>query len=334
MKKILIAVLVLTCLSLVSCTREVKSQVSETKVADFGLVIHGGAGNIVKERFSPEKKTEYEQKLEEALNTGYEILKNGGASLDAVQATINVLEDSPLFNAGKGAVFSAEERNELDASIMDGKTLNAGAVAGVMHTRNPVNLARLVMDSSKHVMMVGAGAEEFGKQFDIEFVDTEYFKTEKSWKALQRAKAKEKSLNEKMGTVGCVALDKNGNLAAGTSTGGMTNKKFKRVGDSPIIGAGTYANNNTCAVSATGHGEFFIRNCVTHDISALMEYKNLSLKDAADKVIMKKLKNQGGNGGIVAIDKNGNVAMTFNTPGMFRGFRLSGKKAVVKLFAE
>jgi len=334
MKKSFTIFLSFILLVLVSCSKEINLGKKETKIADFGLVIHGGAGNIVKKRFSPEKKAEYEEKLKEALNKGYDILSKGGSSLDAVQTTINILEDSPLFNAGKGAVFSAEGRNELDASIMDGKTLNAGAVAGVMYTKNPVNLARLVMDSSKHVMMVGSGAEEFGKQFAVEFVDPEYFRTEKRWKTLQRAKAKDKLLNEKMGTVGCAALDKNGNLAAGTSTGGMTNKKFKRVGDSPIIGAGTYANNNTCAVSATGHGEFFIRNCVTHDISALMEYKNLSLKEAANKVIMQKLKKQGGNGGIVAIDKNGNVAMTFNTPGMFRGFRLSGKKAIIKLFAD
>lgn len=331
MKKVLIFVVSALLIVLTSCTREVKSNGS-VKVADFGLVIHGGAGNIVKEKISPEKIAEYESKLEEALNTGYEILKSGGSSLDAVQATVNILEDSPLFNAGKGAVFSAEGRNELDASIMDGKTLNAGAVAGVIHTKNPIDLARLVMDSSKHVMMVGKGAEEFGKQFDVEFVDPEYFKTEERWEALQRAKKKEKSPDEKMGTVGCVALDKNGNLAAATSTGGMTNKKFKRVGDSPIIGAGTYANNNTCAVSATGHGEYFIRNCVTYDISALMEYRNLSLKDASERVIMRKLKDQGGDGGIIAIDKNGNVSMTFNTPGMFRGYRVSGKDPVVKLF--
>lgn len=300
----------------------------------YGLVIHGGAGTILKENMTPEKEAAYTQKLTEALEAGYKILDNGGSSLDAVVAAINVMEDSPLFNSGKGAVLTEKGVAELDASIMDGKNLMAGAVAGVGHVKNPINLARLVMEKSPHVMMIGAGAEEFGKQFNIEFVDSSYFIIPERWK--QYLKMKEdrlkKSEEDKHGTVGCVALDKNGNLAAGTSTGGMMMKKFGRVGDSPIIGAGTYANNATCAVSATGWGEYFIRLGVARDISALMEYKNLSLKDAANEVIMKKLPALGGDGGIIAIDRNGNIAMPFNTAGMYRGYILSGENPVIKFY--
>ncbi len=261
---------------IVSCSRD------ETQIQKFGLVIHGGAGTIKKETLPPEIEAEYEAKLTEALRTGYEILNNGGSSLDAVTNVINVLEDSPLFNAGKGAVFANNGLNELDASIMDGKTLNAGAVAGVKHIKNPITLARLVMEKSPHVMLAGGGAEIFARENGIDLVEQEYFYTDSRWKSLQRAIEKEsgKPISsvlsdydvDKLGTVGCVALDKDGNLAAGTSTGGMTNKKFGRIGDSPIIGAGTYANNNTCAVSCTGHGEYFIRLSVARDISSLMEY--------------------------------------------------------------
>jgi beta-aspartyl-peptidase (threonine type) len=302
----------------------------------YGLVIHGGAGTILKKNMSPEKEAEYTQKLNEALETGYKVLENGGSSLDAVVAAINIMEDSPLFNAGKGAVLTEKGVAELDASIMNGKDLSAGAVAGVRHIKNPINLARLVMEKSPHVMMIGNGAEEFGKQFGIETVDSSYFITDERWK--QFLKIKNEQLNkfekEKRGTVGCVALDKEGNLAAGTSTGGMMMKKYGRVGDSPIIGAGTYANNETCAVSATGWGEYFIRLGIARDISALMEYKNLSLNDAADQVIMKKLTKLGGDGGVVAIDKKGNIAMPFNTQGMFRGYKLNNESTVVKLFKE
>lgn len=302
----------------------------------YGLVIHGGAGTILKKNMSPEKEVEYTQKLNEALKTGYKVLENGGSSLDAVVAAINIMEDSPLFNAGKGAVLTEKGVAELDASIMNGKDLSAGAVAGVRHIKNPINLARLVMEKSPHVMMIGNGAEEFGSQFGIETVDSSYFITEERWK--QFLKIKNEQLNklekEKRGTVGCVALDKEGNLAAGTSTGGMMMKKYGRVGDSPIIGAGTYANNETCAVSATGWGEYFIRLGIARDISALMEYKNLSLNDAADQVIMKKLTKLGGDGGIVAIDKKGNIAMPFNTQGMFRGYKLNNEPTVIKLFKE
>lgn len=302
----------------------------------FGIVIHGGAGTILKSSMTPEREAEYIAKLNEVLETGYKILDNGGTALDAVNAAINIMEDSPLFNAGKGAVLTEKGVAELDASIMDGKNLMAGAVAGVRHIKNPINLARLVMEKSPHVMMVGDGAEEFGKENNIEMVDNSYFITKERWESYQKMLKREEGRKkaEKHGTVGAVALDKNGNLAAGTSTGGMMMKKFGRVGDSPIIGAGTYANNNTCAVSATGYGEYFIRLGVARDISALMEYKNYSLKDAANEVIMNKLGKLGGNGGIIAIDKNGNVAMPFNTEGMYRGQYLNGEQPVVRIYKE
>ena len=302
----------------------------------FGIVIHGGAGTILKSNMTPEREAEYTAKLNEVLNAGYKILNNGGTALDAVNAAINIMEDSPLFNAGKGAVLTEKGVAELDASIMDGKNLMAGAVAGVRHIKNPINLARLVMEKSPHVMMVGEGAEEFGKENNIEMVDNSYFITKERWESYQKMlkREEERKKAEKHGTCGAVALDKNGNLAAGTSTGGMMMKKFGRVGDSPIIGAGTYANNNTCAVSATGYGEYFIRLGVAKDISALMEYKNYSLKDAANEVIMNKLGKLGGDGGIIAIDKNCNVAMPFNTDGMYRGQYLNGEEPVVKIYKE
>ncbi len=316
----------------------------EKRTAEFGLVIHGGAGWIMEGKLTLEEENEYRQTLEKALRKGSGILNSGGSSIDAVVETIKILEDSPLFNAGKGAVFASSGENELDASIMEGKNFNAGAVAGIKRIKNPIELARVVMERSPHVMFAREGAEAFAVENGFELIDNEYFRTEQRWEDLQNAKSKETAeadqssllnlLDSKFGTVGCAALDKSGNLAAGTSTGGMTNKKFGRVGDSPIIGAGTYANNSTCAVSATGHGEYFIRNVVTHDISALMEYKEMSLEDAADLVINRKLKNQKANGGIVAIDKNGNISMKFNTPGMFRGYMLENKNPIVEMYSE
>lgn len=301
---------------------------NEIKKHEFALVIHGGAGTILKKNMTPENEQTYTEKLSDVLQTGYDILNAGGSSLDAVQNCINIMEDSPLFNAGKGAVFTANGKNEMDASIMDGKTSNAGAVAGVSQIKNPITLARLVMEKSPHVLMAREGAELFAVEQGIELIDEKYFYTERRWKQLQESQVKEnrdqstlyKYNSDKFGTVGVVALDKSGNLAAGTSTGGMTNKKFGRIGDSPLIGAGTYANNKTCAVSATGHGEYFIRGVIAYDISALMEYQKKSVNDAADIVIHKKLTKMGGTGGVIALDSNGNIAMTFNTEGMYRGY--------------
>jgi beta-aspartyl-peptidase (threonine type) len=344
MKNFILLTLLLLCLigcknkeelNALSNTKKETVTDSVQKVNDFAIVIHGGAGTILKENMTPEMEEAYRAKLEEAIKVGYGILKNGGSSLDAVQKTINVMEDSPLFNAGKGAVFTNAGTNEHDASIMDGKTLNAGASAGTSTVRNPINLARAIMDNSPHVMLAGKGAETFAKEQGLELVDPSYFYTEQRFNALQKVKAAEKDESEhsnkqafydpfikdsKFGTVGCAALDKNGNLAAGTSTGGMTNKRWGRIGDSPIIGAGTYANNSTCAVSGTGWGEFFIRSVVAHDISALMEYKRLTLEEAAKEVIQKKVPELGGDGGIVAVDKNGNMVAEFNTAGMYRAF--------------
>lgn len=301
---------------------------------EYVIVIHGGAGVIKKENMSDEKEAAYIKKLNEALETGNKILKNGGTAIETVIATIKIMEDSPLFNAGKGAVFTHEGKNELDVSIMDGKTLNAGAASGVSNVKNPIELAYKIMVNSQHVMLSGDGASQFAKEQGLEIVDPSYFYTERRWKSLQnvieREKKKLENEKEKHGTVGCVVLDKYGNLAAGTSTGGMTNKQYGRIGDSPVIGAGTYANNETCAVSCTGHGEFFIRYVVAHSVSALMEYKNLSLQDAGNEIINKKLKAVGGTGGLVSVDKDGNIAMPFNTPGMFRGYiKSSGEKEVL-----
>jgi len=300
---------------------------SSSLTPDYVIVIHGGAGNASNRDLNEEQQNEYKEKLSEALSIGEEILANGGTCIEAIEKTINFLEDCPLFNAGKGAVFTNDGKNELDASIMQGWDLNAGSVSGVGDIKNPISAAIKVMTNSEHVMMTGKGASEFAKLQNLEIVDSSYFFTEKRWESLQNIlKAK------KHGTVGCVALDKYGNLAAGTSTGGMTNKKFGRIGDSPIIGAGTYANNSTCAVSATGHGEFFIRYTVAHDISALMEYKNLSLQEASDEVINKKLVEVGGTGGIIAVDKEGNISMTFNTNMMFRAYAKSTGEREVAIF--
>ncbi|WP_153632441.1 isoaspartyl peptidase/L-asparaginase family protein [Prolixibacter sp. SD074] len=298
----------------------------------YVLVIHGGAGVISRENLSPELEKQFRYKLSQALDTGLAVLSRGGTSIDAVEQTIRVMEDSPLFNAGKGAVFSHYGTNEMDASIMDGKTMNAGAVAGVGDVKNPITLARTVMEKSGHVMLYGSGASEFARQQGLTIVDSSYFFTQRRWDALQRYLAKEGK--NKFGTVGCAALDQYGNLAAGTSTGGMTNKKFHRIGDSPIIGAGTYASNLSCAISCTGHGEFFIRYTIARTISALMEYKHLSFHDAADDVINNKLVKAGGDGGLIGVDKDGNVVMMTNTPGMFRGFVKSDGEKQVAIYGD
>ena len=300
----------------------------EVKVNDWAIALHGGAGAMSPENYTPEQIQQYEAELTAALGVGEEILKSGGTSLDAVEQVVRYLEDCPLFNAGRGAVYTNDGKNELDAAIMSGADLHAGAVAGVGDIKNPISAARMVMEKSEHVLMVGKGASLFASQNGAEVVDSSYFYTERSFRALQRALERDK----KMGTVGCVALDKHGNLAAATSTGGMTNKQYGRVGDVPIIGAGTYANNSTCAVSATGHGEYFIRYTVAHDISALMEYKGLSLAQAADEVIHKKLEEVDGRGGIISVDKWGNVHLSFNTSGMFRAFATSGGDRGVHIF--
>jgi len=310
---------------------------------DIVLVIHGGAGNIYKENIPDSLEVLYRLKLEEALNAGYNALERGSSGLEAVKLAINILEDSPLFNAGKGAVFTNAGTNEMDASVMDGETLNSGAVAGIKHIKNPINAAIEVMLYSPHVMMVGDGAEEFAKSRGIELVDPSYYFTEKRYQQLLEAKEREANqegmrmetdIMYKFGTVGAVALDKKGNIFAGTSTGGMTNKKYGRIGDSPIIGSGTYANNKTCGISATGHGEYFIRSVVAYDISALMEYKGLGIQEAADYVIKKKLKQLGGEGGVVGLDTKGNVMMSFNSNGMFRGYIKIKNKPNIFIFKE
>jgi beta-aspartyl-peptidase (threonine type) len=311
----------------------------------LGFIIHGGAGVIKKGTLTPEKEKVLRADLEKAVLAGYKALQEGKSSLDAVEIAIRILEDSPHFNAGKGAVFTNEGKNELDASIMNGKTLAAGSVAGLRHIKNPITLARAVMEKSPHVMMVGEGAEKFAREQKLDFVDEKYFWTQERWDALQKVLEAEKIKSEKgkelksekvkaldsdrFGTVGAVALDKNGDIAAGTSTGGMTNKKYGRVGDAPIIGAGTYANNNTCGVSATGWGEYFIRLAVARDISALLEYRALAVQTAADMVIQQKLAKLGGDGGVIAMDKFGNMAISFNSEGMYRAYiDLSGKPVV------
>lgn len=304
----------------------------------YVLVIHGGAGTILKSQLTPEKEKAYREALKASLTAGYDVLKKGGSSLDAVEAAVRSMEDCPLFNAGKGAVFTAEGKNELDAAIMNGKTLEAGAVAGVTIVKNPVSAARAVMEKSKHVMMTGRGAETFAREAGLEIVDPAYFHTEDRWKGLLRARRLDSTRQQldhadtaasarlgaehrdyKFGTVGAVALDKQGNLAAATSTGGMTNKRYGRVGDAPVIGAGTYADNATCAVSCTGWGEYFIRLVVAKNVCDLMEYKGMSVRDAANELIMKKVPALGGDGGLIAIDRQGRIAMPFNTAGMYRG---------------
>lgn len=314
------------------------------------LVIHGGAGTITKDTITPEQEKEYKEKLTEALNAGYAVLNSGGTSIEAVQKSINVMEDSPLFNAGKGAVFTHDGRNELDASIMDGKTRKAGAVAGVTTVKNPINAAIAVMEKSPHVMMVSNGADLFAKEQGLTIVDPSYFKTEHRWQQLQKAIEKEQVVLDhdgktaalfvdpmmydyKYGTVGAVALDQHGNLAAGTSTGGMTNKRYGRVGDSPIIGAGNYADNETVAVSATGSGEMFIRTLTAFNIAAQVKYKNLPLEEAAQNAL-DEVKAINGSGGVIVLDKTGNYTMSFNSEGMYRGTIGNDGNPVVAIYKE
>jgi beta-aspartyl-peptidase (threonine type) len=295
--------------------------------APIAIAIHAGAGTMNRQEMDRTTEAQVRGVLLEAVQAGHHVLRLGGTSLDAVEAAVTHLEDSPFFNAGRGAVFNAEGKNEMDASIMDGSSLQAGAVAGVHNIRNPILLARKVMTDSPHVMLMGEGALVFAREHDIEFADDDYFYTEQRWEQLQKAKLKgsDKSAavdgeypDRWMSTVGAVALDSHGNLAAATSTGGMTNKSYGRVGDSPIIGAGTYADNRSCAVSATGHGEYFIRATVARDICARMQYQGVSLQQAADAVVMGELVNMGGTGGIISVDHKGNIALVFNTEGMYR----------------
>lgn len=329
------------CLAVLAFGAEAGGQAKPASPA-FALVIHGGAGTLRRESMTPVMEKAYRDTLSIALRRGYDILARGGSSLDAVEAVIRIMEDSPLFNAGKGAVFTSAGTNELDASIMDGRTLAAGSVAAVQRVRNPISLARLVMEKSPHVMMVGAGAEEFARLQGVELVAPHYFWTERRWKAYEDAKraadtARKAGVDDaerKFGTVGAVALDKAGNLAAGTSTGGTSMKRFGRVGDAPIIGAGTYANNASCAVSGTGDGEFFIRNNVAADICARVRYTGVSIERAADDVVMKLLVSQRGGGGVIAMDAKGNIATPFNTSGMYRGWVAADGKIVVKIFRE
>jgi len=294
---------------------------------EYALVIHGGAGQMNFENLPEPRQQLYTHALDSALQLGLDILKEGGASIDAVEVVIRSMEDNPLFNAGKGAVFTSEGANELDASIMTGWDMNAGAVASVTDIKNPITAARAVMEKSEHVMLAGKGASVFAEQVGLEIVNPEYFYTKKKFESLQHAIE-----NEKHGTVGCVALDKDGNLCAGTSTGGMTNKKFGRIGDSPIIGAGTYANNVTCGVSATGHGEYFIRWTVAHQISVLMEYKGYDVETAAKEVVEKQLVEVGGEGGVICLDRFGRPAMVTNTSGMYRAYGNSEGERIVAIF--
>lgn len=345
-KNIQILLAILACIILAGCSQ---SEASDSAATKYVLVIHGGAGTIRKNTMTAEKEAAYKAALTKALETGYAAIKAGKGSLDAVEAAIHILEDSPLFNAGKGAVFTNEGKNEMDAAIMDGSNLMAGSVAGVTVIKNPISAARAVMEKSEHVMMAGAGAEKFAKQAGLEIVDPAYFFTQDRWDGLQKAIKADSAKNAadhrnkktyrlgtenkdyKFGTVGCVALDNKGNLAAGTSTGGMTNKKYGRIGDAPIIGAGTYANNNTAAISCTGWGEFYIRTVVAHDISALMEYKGLSIAEAS-KTVLDKMAKLGGNGGLIALDKKGNMTMPFNTEGMYRGSVTADGKIEVLIY--
>lgn len=315
----------------------------------IAIAIHGGAGTIEKSKFTPEREAAYRAKLAQAVETGYSVLNRGGSSVDAVTAAINVLENSPFFNAGKGAVYTYDESHEMDASIMYGKNRQAGAVAGVKRIENPINLARLVMDESVHVMLSGQGAEQFAKSQGVALVDNKIFDTEHRYKALLNAKEKmQKAKQEnkdyraahnalnveyKVGTVGAVALDSQGNIAAGTSTGGMTNKRFGRIGDSPVIGAGTFADNSSCAVSATGHGEYFIRYNVAADICARVQYQNKSIEQAGREVIHDVLLSVGGTGGVIIIDTQGNISMPFNTKGMYRAKKSSNTSTYVGIFA-
>jgi beta-aspartyl-peptidase (threonine type) len=312
-------------------------------MSKYAIAIHGGAGTILQSTMTSEKEKAYKAALQDAIEAGETVLKKGGSSLDAVEFGIISLENNPLFNAGKGAVFTHNGKNEMDASIMYGKDLTAGAVAGVTNIKNPISLSRAVMEKSEHVLLTGAGAIDFAKKINAEFAPDDYFFVQMRYEQLQKAKESDTMIldhtedkfengENKFGTVGCVALDIHGNIAAGTSTGGMTNKKFGRVGDSPIIGAGTYANNNTCAISCTGHGEFFLRSVVAYDISCLMEYKGLTLKQACDLVVMDKLVKIGGEGGLIALDAKGNIELPFNSEGMYRAKKSSDSELYIGIY--
>ncbi len=345
--------LISTLLFIISCNKK-ENEIQQPQKIPFAIVIHGGAGYISKENMPLEKQKKYKIVLEKALNKGYEIIENGGTAIDAVQNTLMILEDSPLFNAGRGAVYNNQGKNKMDASIMDGKTLNAGAVAGVSNIKNPIQLARLVMDSTKHVLLAGKGAEIFAEQQQLKFENDAYFYTKRQHEYLLKVQKREREIklqksisktdinnsniqihtleNSKYGTVGAVALDKAGNIAAATSTGGLTNKKYGRIGDSPIIGAGTYANNKTCGVSCTGTGEYFIRTLAAHEVSNLIQYKKRSAKEAIKEVIHTQINNLGGKGGIIILDKQGNIAWDFNTKGMFRAYKKSTGKNKIAFF--
>ena len=343
----------LLCILMTVCSGTLFAQQTSTtsNTGKYVLVIHGGAGTLNKSQFTPALEAKYKSGLDSALLVGNAILEKGGTALDAVEATVKVLENNPLFNAGKGAVFTNEGVNELDAAIMDGKTLAAGSIAGVRTIKNPITAARAVMEKSEHVLLSGKGAEVFAAAQGIEMVDPSYFYTPERWKGLQRAKQRDsidqlkkvgqiafaaeldaERRKEKYGTVGAVALDMHGNLAAATSTGGMTNKKWGRIGDAPIIGSGTYANNNTVAISCTGWGEYFLRLVMAKSISDRMEYGGQSFALASETLVMKELPALGGDGGLIAVDKNGNIALPFCTEGMYRGFIKKEKQgaAVVK----
>ncbi|NNK90362.1 MAG: isoaspartyl peptidase/L-asparaginase [Saprospiraceae bacterium] len=344
LKNVKIALLVqVSCLFFACSNGSDKPESLPAKVKDveYAFVIHGGAGTITRENMTQEKEKDYRTALNRALDIGQNVLRQGGTAMDAVCESIKYMENSPLFNAGKGAVFTYEGRNEMDASIMRGVDLEAGAVGGVSNIKNPINAARLVLEKSDHVMLVGKGAERFAEINGIENAEPSYFYTQRRWNSIQRLLESEqessmidgKYQDYKYGTVGAVALDKYGDIVAGTSTGGMTGKKFNRIGDSPVIGAGTYANNKTCGVSCTGHGEFFIRYAVAYDVSAMMEYKGSSLETAANYVVNEKLKSVGGSGGLIALDSEGNVSMPFNTAGMYRGF-VNDKERFVGIYSD
>ncbi len=329
------------CEAEVTYTAEVSGKTfSNADVPAYAFAIHGGAGTITRDKLTPEVEAEIRADLMTALKAGEAVLADGGAALDAVEAAIIILEDSEHFNAGKGAVFTADGVNELDVSLMDGATLNVGAASGIRAVKNPIKLARAVMDKSLHVMLSGAGADAFAVQEGIETVDPSYFRTDYRWNQLQSALARQSSavldtdVEYKYGTVGAVALDQNGNLAAGTSTGGMTNKRFGRIGDAPIIGAGTYADNASCAVSATGHGEYFIRATVARSICAQMQFADKSLEEAANAVVMQQLVEMGGSGGIIAVGKDGSVSLTFNSAGMYRGSVVAGGEPSVAIYGD
>lgn len=310
-------------------------------MTNFSIAIHGGAGTLVKVLMTPELEAKYKTALQDALTKGYDVLSEGGSAVDAVEIAVKLLEDSPLFNAGKGSVFTAEGTHEMDAAIMDGSNLKAGAVSLVTGIKNPVSLARDVMDTSYHVFLAGEGAMEFAKSNGHEVLSPDYFYDKVRYQQWQGIKDTEGfqldhsvKKDGKFGTVGAVACDQKGNVAAATSTGGMTNKKWGRVGDSPMIGAGTYANNKTCAVSCTGSGEYFIRGVVAYDVSCLMEYKGFSVKEASDEVIHKRIMEIGGDGGLIAIDYKGSITMAFNTEGMYRGFKTSKGEEKISIYKD